>query len=54
MKIVKIGQKEGIKNISAGRVKIQCLYLDNVLFFLIPLLKFDRQSLSSRVIAILT
>ena len=34
LKIVKIGQKEGIKNISAGRVKIQCLYmyLDNFLF----------------------
>ena len=56
LKIVKIGQKEGIKNISAGWVKIQCLYmhLDNFLFFLIPVLKFDRQSLSSRVTAILT
>ena len=33
-------------------MKIQYLYVDNLLFF-IPLLKFDRQSLSSRVIAIL-
>ena len=34
LKIVKIGQKEGTKNISAGQVKIQCLYMyvDNFLF----------------------
>ena len=44
LKIVKIGQKEGIKNISAGRVKIQFVYLDNFLFFSIPLLKFDRKA----------
>ena len=43
--------KLGIKNISAGRVKIQYLYLDNHFFY--SLLKFDRQSLSSKVIAIL-
>ena len=41
-----------LKNISAGCLKIRYLYLDNPLFS-IPLLKFDRQSLSSRVITIL-
>ena len=33
-------------------MKIQYLYLDNLLFSIL-LLKFDRQSLNSRVIAIL-
>ena len=35
-KLAQIGQKEGIKNISAVRLKIQYLYLDNILFFYFP------------------
>ena len=34
--LAQIGQKEGIKNISVGCVKVQYLYLDNFFLFLFP------------------